>query len=106
MGIDFSIMVLPSGSGKPPMTIRQNSPTVWESTTCNALSKRPKLTLAFSSAVTVAIEAGLVESKEGENEVVLDAPAGLIRTTAIVKDGKVESVTLTNVPAFVYKENQ
>ena len=57
-------------------------------------------------AVTVAVEAGLVESKEGENEVVLEAPAGLIRTKAIVKDGKVESVTLTNVPSFVYKENQ
>ncbi|MCR4955715.1 MAG: proline racemase family protein [Lachnospiraceae bacterium] len=56
-------------------------------------------------SVTVAIEAGLVESHEGENEVVLDAPAGLIRTKAIVKDGKVESVTLTNVPSFVYKEN-
>ena len=42
---------------------------------------------------------------KGENSVVLDAPAGLIRTTAIVKDGKVENVTLTNVPAFVYKEN-
>ena len=56
-------------------------------------------------AVTVAIEAGLVESHEGEDSVVLDAPAGLIRTTAIVKDGKVENVTLTNVPAFVYKEN-
>ena len=57
-------------------------------------------------AVTVAVEAGLVDSKEGENEVVLEAPAGLIRTKAIVKDGKVESVTLTNVPSFVYKENQ
>ena len=57
-------------------------------------------------AVTVAIEAGLVEAHEGENEVVLEAPAGLIRTKAIVKDGKVESVTLTNVPAFVYLENQ
>jgi proline racemase len=57
-------------------------------------------------AVTVAVEAGLVESHEGENEVVLEAPAGIIRTKAIVKDGKVESVTLTNVPAFVYKENQ
>ena len=57
-------------------------------------------------AVTVAVEAGLVESHEGENEVVLEAPAGLIRTKAIVKDGKVESVTLTNVPAFVYLENQ
>lgn len=57
-------------------------------------------------AVTVAVEAGFVDSHEGENEVVLEAPAGLIRTTAVVKDGKVESVTLTNVPAFVYKENQ
>ena len=57
-------------------------------------------------AVTVAIEAGLVESHEGENEVVLEAPAGLIRTTAIVENGKVKSVTLTNVPSFVYKENQ
>ena len=55
-------------------------------------------------AVTVAVEAGLVESHEGENEVVLEAPAGLIRTTAIVKNGKVESVTLTNVPAFVEPE--
>lgn len=57
-------------------------------------------------AVTVILEAGLKEMHEGENEVVLEAPAGIIRTTAIVKDGKVESVTLTNVPAFVYKENQ
>ena len=57
-------------------------------------------------AVTVAIEAGLVESHEGENDVIKEAPAGLIRTKAIVKDGKVESVTLTNVPAFVYLENQ
>lgn len=56
-------------------------------------------------AVTVAIEAGLVESKEGENEVVLDAPAGIIRTKAQVKDGKVTEVTLTNVPAFIYKDN-
>ena len=56
-------------------------------------------------AVTVALEAGLKESHEGENEVVLEAPAGLIRTRAYVKDGKVEHVTLTNVPSFVYKEN-
>ena len=56
-------------------------------------------------AVTVAIEAGLVESHEGENSVVLEAPAGLIRTTADVKNGKVTGVTLTNVPAFVYKDN-
>ena len=43
--------------------------------------------------------------EEGENEVVLDAPAGIIRTKAHVKDGKVTDVTLTNVPAFIYKDN-
>ena len=57
-------------------------------------------------AVTVILEAGLKEMVEGENDVVIEAPAGLVRTKAFVKDGKVESVTLTNVPAFVYKENQ
>lgn len=56
-------------------------------------------------AVTVAIEAGLVESHDGTNTVVLEAPAGIISTTAEVKGGKVESVTLTNVPSFLYKEN-
>ena len=34
-----------------------------------------------------------------------DAPAGIIRTKAHVKDGKVTDVTLTNVPAFIYKDN-
>ncbi len=45
-------------------------------------------------------------AKEPETEVVLEAPAGLIRTKAQVKDGNGASVTLTNVPAFLYKENQ
>lgn len=56
-------------------------------------------------AVTCILEGGLHPMKEGENEVTLEAPAGLIRTKAMVKNGKVESVTLTNVPAFVYKDN-
>ena len=55
-------------------------------------------------SVTALIETGLVEAKEPYTEVVLDAPAGLIRTKAEVKNGKVLNVTLTNVPAFLYKE--
>ena len=55
-------------------------------------------------AVTCILEGGLMPMKEGVNEVVLDAPAGIIRTTAEVKNGKVTSVTLTNVPAFVFKD--
>ncbi len=56
-------------------------------------------------SVTAIIETGLVEAKEPYTEVVLDAPAGIIRTKAEVKNGKVMNVTLTNVPAFLYKEN-
>ncbi len=56
-------------------------------------------------AVTVILEAGLMPMHEGENRVVLDVPSGLIVTTALVKNGQVESVSLTNVPSFVYEEN-
>lgn len=56
-------------------------------------------------SVTAIVETGLVPAVEPYTEVVLEAPAGLIRTKAEVKDGKVLNVTLTNVPAFLYKEN-
>lgn len=56
-------------------------------------------------AVTALIETGLVPAAEPYTEVVLDAPAGLIRTRAEVKNGQVKNVTLTNVPSFLYKEN-
>ncbi len=56
-------------------------------------------------AVTAILEGGLMEMKEPETEVVLEAPAGIVRTVAQCKNGKVTGVTLTNVPAFVYKEN-
>ena len=56
-------------------------------------------------AVTAIIETGLVPAVEPYTEVVLDAPAGIIRTKAEVKDGKVLNVSLTNVPSFLYKEN-
>lgn len=56
-------------------------------------------------SVTVLLETGMIESNEGKNTVVLESPSGLIETTAIVKNSKVESVTLQNVPSFVYKEN-
>lgn len=56
-------------------------------------------------AVTCILEGGLKEMKEPQTEVVLEAPAGLIRTVADVKNGKVTGVTLQNVPAFVYKRD-
>lgn len=49
-------------------------------------------------AVTVAVETGMVEAKEPYTEVVLEAPAGIIRTKAEVKDGKVLGVTSRTSP--------
>ena len=54
---------------------------------------------------TALIEAGMVEVKEPYTEVVLEAPAGIIRVQAEVKNGKAVSVTLQNVPAFLYKKD-
>ncbi len=51
------------------------------------------------------VESGLVEVTEPYTEVVLEAPAGLIRTKVKVENGKAIEVTLTNVPAFLYMEN-
>lgn len=54
---------------------------------------------------TVCVGAGLVEMKEPYTDVVLDAPAGIIRTHVKVENKKATEVTITNVPSFVYKEN-
>lgn len=53
----------------------------------------------------VAIETGMILSKEGENIVKIDTPAGRVTAFADVLNGKVERVRFRNVPCFVYKEN-
>jgi len=49
---------------------------------------------------TVLIETGIVGATEPVTELALETPAGLIRVTADVVDGKVTRVTFRNVPAF------
>jgi proline racemase len=49
---------------------------------------------------TVLLETGMVEMREPETIVRLEAPAGVVEVTARCKDGKCESVELTNVPCF------
>lgn len=56
-------------------------------------------------SVTVLLESGLIDMKEGKNTVVLESPSGLIEAVANVKNSKVIDVTIQNVPSFVYKEN-
>ena len=52
---------------------------------------------------TVLVETGMVEAREPETEITLDTPAGLVRATVAVKDGQAESVSIRNVPSFLYK---
>jgi proline racemase len=52
------------------------------------------------AVTTVLIETGMVESQEPVTELVLEAPAGLIKVRAEVESGKVKNVTFENVPAF------
>jgi proline racemase len=49
---------------------------------------------------TVLLETGMVPMTEPVTELVLEAPAGLIRIRADCRDGKVTAVTFRNVPAF------
>jgi len=57
-------------------------------------------------AATVAVETGIVPMKEPVTEVVMEAPAGIIRAKVQVKNEKVQEVSIVNVPAFLYKADQ
>jgi proline racemase len=53
-------------------------------------------------AVTAAIETGIVPAVEPITTVKFDAPAGFITARATMQDKVVQSVTIRNVPAFLY----
>ena len=50
---------------------------------------------------TVLLETGMVEMCEPVTRLALDMPGGRVEVEAACRDGKCESVTLTNVPSFV-----
>src|SRR5205814_2124360 len=52
---------------------------------------------------TVLLETGMVAMREPETTLRLEAPAGLVEVTARCRDGKCESVELTNVPCFAQR---
>ncbi|MEM7743749.1 MAG: proline racemase family protein [Pseudomonadota bacterium] len=52
---------------------------------------------------TVLLETGILEMKEPETILLLEAPGGLIRAQAMCRDGRVESVAIRNHPSFADK---
>ena len=62
---------------------------------------------AVIALAKLAAESGLVTTSEGRAEVIIDAPPGLIRCVAYMKNGKAESVSFRNVPSFLlYSDRQ
>lgn len=57
-------------------------------------------------AMTVAVETGVVPMEEPITKVVMEAPAGIIKGDVRVENEKVKSVSIFNVPAFLYKKDQ
>lgn len=57
-------------------------------------------------AATVAVETGMVEVTEPYTEIVLEAPAGLVRAQVKVEDGVAKEVSFKNVPSFLYKRDE
>ena len=52
---------------------------------------------------TVLLESGILPMQEPETRLTLEAPGGLIQAVASCRDGKVQRVTIYNVPSFVDK---
>ncbi len=56
--------------------------------------------------VTALLETGMIPMQEPVTTFNLEAPAGLVAITATCADGKCQSVTFENVPAFVFGLDQ
>jgi proline racemase len=61
---------------------------------------------ATMGAVMTMIEAGLIDPDDDDLEVIVDTPSGPMQATAYMHNGKVESVAIRMVPAFVYHDNE
>lgn len=56
-------------------------------------------------AATIAVETGMVEVIEPYTDIVLEAPAGLVKAKVRVENGKAREVFIVNVPSFLYKKD-
>ncbi|PKK39768.1 Proline racemase [Clostridiaceae bacterium JG1575] len=56
-------------------------------------------------AASVAVETGIVPAQEPMTRICMEAPAGLIQAEVEVEHGHAKSVTITNVPSFLYQRN-
>jgi proline racemase len=91
--VDSVNLVLPSRNPEAQLGY-----VVMESTEYPAMSGSNTMCVA-----TVLLETGMLPMTEPVTELVLEAPAGLIRLHCECRDGKVTRVRFTNQPSFVYR---
>lgn len=53
----------------------------------------------------ILVETGMVPSVEPVTTIVMDTPAGLVKTYAVVENGKVKETSFENIPSFLYKSD-
>jgi proline racemase len=61
---------------------------------------------ATIGAVASLIETGALEAGDGERDIIVDTPSGPLSAHARVREGRVESVAIDMVPAFVFATGQ
>lgn len=71
----------------------------------DALTYQPMCGAGSLSVAKVLIETGMVQRVEPETKITLETPTGIITLFVAIKDNIVESISLQNVPAFLYKKD-
>jgi proline racemase len=61
---------------------------------------------ATMGAVMTLIEAGAIRATGDIMPVIVDTPSGPMKTTAYLRDGRVESIAIRMVPSFVYQDEE
>jgi proline racemase len=61
---------------------------------------------ATMGAVMTLVEAGVIDTDNGAQQIIVDTPSGPMQTTAYTQNGRVESIAIQMVPSFVYRDNE
>jgi proline racemase len=61
---------------------------------------------ATMGAVMTLVEAGVIDTDNGAQQIIVDTPSGPMQTTAYTQHGRVESIAIQMVPSFVYRDNE
>lgn len=71
----------------------------------DALTYQPMCGAGCFSVAKILVETSMVQRVEPQTTIVLETPTGLVTLFAHIRDDMVESISLRNIPAFLYKKD-